>query len=77
MSARVKPTNTYDTPSGNALKSSAVMRRFGIKDRKSFWEFVYREGVPHTRLSSRNIVFFPEALDAWIASRSVGGKTAQ
>lgn len=57
-----------------SIKGRAVMRRYGIKDPKSFWEFVYREGVPHVRLSRRNIVFFPEALEAWEASRTVGGK---
>jgi hypothetical protein len=64
-------TNTSEKP--EALRSTAVMQRLAFKDRKSFWEFVHREGVPHCRLSARNIVFFPDALDAWLAKRSTGG----
>ena len=54
------------------LKSRDVMPRLGFKDRKSFWEAVHREGIPHTRISTRNIVFFENSLVAWIASRSTG-----
>ncbi len=56
----------YHTP----LKSREVMARLGFKDRKSFFEAVHREKIPHTRLSMRNIVFFENQLNAWIAKRS-------
>lgn len=55
------------------LKSSDVMQRLGYRDRKSFWEAVHREKIPHTRISCRNIVFFEPALNEWIARRSTGG----
>lgn len=58
------------------LKSRDVMPRLGYKDRKSFWEAVYREGIPHTRISSRNIVFFEHQLNDWIAKRSTSMEAA-
>jgi hypothetical protein len=64
-------TNTQRAP----LKSGAVMQQLGYKDRKSFWEAVWREKIPCTRLSSRNIIFFPAQLEDWIAKRSTGRVT--
>ena len=62
------------TASKCALHARDVMSRFGYRDRKSFWEFVWREGVPCVRLSARNIVFFEDTLNDWIETRSVGGR---
>ncbi len=68
----MKTATTENNEQRSALKSTAVMALLGFQDRKSFWEFVYREGLPHTRLSARNIVFWPGQLDAWLARRSTG-----
>ena len=54
------------------IKATVVMRRLGFKDRKSFWQAVWREKIPCTRLSSRNIIFFPDQLQEWIERRSSG-----
>lgn len=55
------------------VKSSIVMATFGYKDRGSFWQFVYRAGVPHVRLGPRRIMFDGQALADWIESRSTHG----
>jgi predicted DNA-binding transcriptional regulator AlpA len=52
------------------LKSTAVMAMLGYKDRKSFWIAVRRDGIPHTRLNSRNIQFPEQALRDWLQRRS-------
>jgi hypothetical protein len=52
------------------LKSSAVMRLLGYKDRGAFWDFVHRGGVPHVRLNARRIMFEEQALADWLAHRS-------
>lgn len=51
------------------LRSGAVMALLGYRNRAAFWEFVYRKGVPHVRLSSRKIVFDEMALRDWIERR--------
>lgn len=48
------------------------MARLGFKDRGAFWNAVHREGIPHTRISARNIVFFETQLNDWISRRSIG-----
>lgn len=52
------------------LTSSAVMARLGYKDRGSFWQLVYREGIPHVRLNRRVIRFPSAGLEAWLQRRS-------
>lgn len=49
------------------------MEKPGYKDRTSFWQWVYSEGVPHIRLSARRIVFDPPQLNDWLARRSSTG----
>lgn len=56
----------------NYLESSVVMRMFKYHDRSAFWEFVYSEGVPHTRFTSRKIMFEETALNEWLDRRSSG-----
>ncbi len=56
--------------SSNLLSSAEVMKTLGYKDRGSFWQLVYREGIPHVRLNAR-VIKFPEAgLHDWIRRRS-------
>lgn len=70
---KLKPIpKTQKTEPGQPLKSAVVMQRLGFKDRKSFWLFVWREGVPCVRLSSRNVVFYESSLNAWLEKRSAG-----
>ncbi|AOS46085.1 hypothetical protein Verru16b_03180 [Lacunisphaera limnophila] len=42
----------------------------GYKARGSFWDMVYREGVPHVRVNARVIRFPEAALIEWIRRRS-------
>ena len=58
--------------SRNLLKSAVVMRKFAYKDRSAFWDFVYREGVPHIRFNARRIMFDEGALNDWLHRRSSG-----
>ena len=51
---------------GRMLSSKEVSGLFGYRSRASFWQFVAKEGVPHIRLSRRNIRFPAAALQAWI-----------
>jgi hypothetical protein len=66
------PDSTPPFGSRNYLKSKVVMRKLGYKDRTSFWDFVYREGVPHTRFNARRIMFEEIALNDWLDKRSSG-----
>ena len=52
------------------LSSTEVMQRLGYNDRGSFWQLVYREGIPHVRLNSRVIKFPAAGLDDWLNRRS-------
>lgn len=54
------------------LTSTQVMERFGYRDRKSFWEFVRRNKVPHVKINARVIRFEEGPLDDWLQSRRRG-----
>lgn len=58
------------------LSSKQVMERYGYKCRKSFWQFVHANGVPHITLTARKLVFAPAALEAWEKKRSIGSGAA-
>ena len=60
-----------EPPHANQLLTSAiVMARLGYKDRGSFWQLVYREGIPHVRLNQRVIKFPSAGLEEWLRRRS-------
>ncbi len=59
--------------SPDLLDSKTIMKRYGYKNRASFWDFVRRQGVPHIQLNARVIRFDPVALARWEAKRTVGG----
>ena len=52
------------------LSSKEVMGLLGYKDRSSFWNLVYSQGIPHIRLNARVIKFPTAALQAWLEKRS-------
>lgn len=52
------------------LSSNVVMAMLGYKDRGSFWQAVYREGIPHVRINARVIRFPVDGLDGWLRKRS-------
>jgi len=54
------------------LSSNEVALLLGYRNRQSFWATVVREGVPHVRITARNIRFPAAALNDWIARRTVG-----
>jgi predicted DNA-binding transcriptional regulator AlpA len=54
------------------LKSSAVMKLFGYKNRSSFHAWVKQAAVPHVRLNPRRFVFDEQQLSDWIAKNTVG-----
>jgi predicted DNA-binding transcriptional regulator AlpA len=66
-------SETHRQVLGRFLKPTEVMQALGYSDRTSFWQFVARNGVPHIRLNQRRILFERDALEAWLASRTVGG----
>jgi hypothetical protein len=58
--------------------STDLMARYGYSPKSvpAFWNFVYRHGVPHVRLTPRKIIFPRAAVLAWEAKRSVGKAVA-
>lgn len=57
----------------NLVSSSVIMAQFGYSNRASFLEFIKREGVPFYRFGARRIMFDQAEVNAWLASRKVGG----
>jgi hypothetical protein len=53
------------------------MELFGYKCRKSFWEFVHGNGVPHVRLNARVIRFERGPLEDWIRTRRTNPRRAR
>jgi hypothetical protein len=58
------------------MKSAEVMQWLDYKDPKSFWEAVWREGIPCTRINCRKIVFYRDQVADWLARRSTSGRNA-
>lgn len=54
------------------LDAAEVMKRFGYKDRTSFWQFVHKNKVPHVRFNARVIRFEAGPLEDWLANRRRG-----
>jgi hypothetical protein len=54
------------------LDAAEVMKRFGYRDRKSFWLFIHRHKVPHVKFNARVIRFEAGPLEDWIAARRRG-----
>lgn len=52
------------------LRARVVMPMLGYRDRGSFWQAVWREGIPCVRISPRMIVFPEAALLEFLTRRS-------
>ena len=59
--------------SGGYLEPKEVMERFHHHTRPAFWSWVKKQGVPHTRISPRRILFPKAALADWEKRNTVGG----
>lgn len=55
------------------LSSNEAMVQVGYKDRGSFWDLVYDQGIPHVRYNSRVIKFPRDGLDDWKRRRGSAG----
>lgn len=74
--ARKKPKSDTAAPFGGTrfLTAKQVMPVLGYTDVGAFWSAVRAAGIPFVRFNARKILFEEKAVEAWIASRTVGGR---
>jgi predicted DNA-binding transcriptional regulator AlpA len=67
------PTQSASPVSRRYLSSKTVSAMFGYNCRQAFYAWVWKEGVPCVRLSSKRVMFPEDLLNDWLASRTNGG----
>ena len=66
--------NTAPLANRRLLKSEVVKELLGYKGNPQFWVAVRAAGVPFIRINRRRILFDEAAVNAWLDSRTVGGR---
>lgn len=65
--------STSTQPCDGLKNTSWAQARIGYRNRTMFLAAMRRDGIPYIQINSRVFRFDPNAIDAWLKSRTVGG----
>jgi hypothetical protein len=61
----------YSVPQPLSPKEAMAALRY--KSRAAFWAAVHSQGIPHIKITAKQIVFPTPAFERWVESRTIGG----